>query len=92
MKKQRTKSAARKADLDDPWIILFQAEKVVPKAGAVELHLFGSDTPGTLFGRSANDVKKDFEKSGPGEANPRECLRQSSRRTALRKRRDLSWA
>jgi hypothetical protein len=62
MKNQKTKSAARKADPDDPGIILFQGEKPAPRAGAVELHLFGSDTPETLFGRSVNDVKKDFEK------------------------------
>jgi Trypsin-co-occurring domain 1 len=62
MKKGNTNSPKRKADVDDPNIILFQGEKAVTKAGAVELHLFGSDTPGTLFGRSVSDVKRDFEK------------------------------
>jgi hypothetical protein len=62
MKKGNIKPPQRRADVDDPNIILFQGEKAVTKAGAVELHLFGSDTPGTLFGRSVNDVKKDFEK------------------------------
>jgi hypothetical protein len=62
MRKKQNKSTTPKASVDDPGIVLFQGEKVVPKAGAVELHLFGSDTPGTLFGRSVDDVKKDFEK------------------------------
>ena len=93
MKKQRTKSAARKADLDDPWIILFQAEKVVPKAGAVELHLFGSDTPGTLFGRSENDMKKDFEKvSDQVKQILENAFTKVPEGLRIEKRRDLSWA
>jgi hypothetical protein len=62
MKKSKPSSIAHKANVDDPDIVLFQGEKPVAKAGSVELHLFGSDTPGTLFGRSVDDVKKDFEK------------------------------
>jgi hypothetical protein len=42
MTKKQNKSTTPKASLDDPSIVLFQDEKVVPKAGAVELHLFGS--------------------------------------------------
>jgi hypothetical protein len=62
VKKAKPRSIAPKADIDNPDIVLFQGEKPVPKSGSVELHLFGSDTPGTLFGRSVNDVKKDFDK------------------------------
>ena len=43
-------------------IVLFRAEKATPKTGVFELHLFGSHTPGTLFGRSVSAVKKDFER------------------------------
>lgn len=62
MKNSKSKSVAPKANVDDPDIVLFQGEKPVARAGSVELHLFGSDTPGTLFGRSVDDVKKDFGK------------------------------
>ncbi|HEV2616687.1 MAG TPA: CU044_2847 family protein [Candidatus Acidoferrales bacterium] len=60
--KRKTKSMMPKANIEDRDIIVFQGEKPVAKAGEVELHLFGSNTPGTLFGRSVGDVKKDFEK------------------------------
>jgi hypothetical protein len=62
MVRAKSKSARQVANTDDASIILFQGEKAGPKPGVVELHLFGSDTPGTLFGRSVTDVKKDFEK------------------------------
>ena len=67
--------------------------KVVPKAGAVELHLFGSDTPGTLFGRSENDVKKDFEKvSDQVKQILENAFTKVPEGLRIEKRRDLSWA
>jgi hypothetical protein len=58
-----TKSKSRRAKMnhDDPGVVVFQGEKPVSKAGSVELHWFGDETP-TLFGRSIDEVQKDFEK------------------------------